>query len=261
MEKPKSDGVYPPLLDRTANGAPTPLTSVEKAGGDEVLEARDKWTSWLDFVLSCVGYAVGLGNFWRWTNIWSSNSHRSVLYFSSLDFPTFAMRMGAALFFCPTSCASFSAGFPFSYWKHPGVNWWTSVASVCGRSAQSSKVIRVLCSQLASLANMCRSTGVGIGAVVMAFWLNVSYIVVLAWALYYLFAAFASDLPWRSCSNAWNSPCCRDEYELPDNISRTLNETLRLPQLQIQPWVQLNSSICPANFSRSSPVQEYWEWV
>jgi len=101
---------------------------------------------------------------------------------------------------------------------------------------------------------------VGIGAVVMAFWLNVSYIVVLAWALYYLFAAFASDLPWRSCANVWNTPCCKDEYELLSNLTSSANDSLRsVSGLSIQPWVTPNSTVCPVNYSRSSPVQEYWE--
>jgi solute carrier family 6 (neurotransmitter transporter, GABA) member 1 len=42
----------------------------------------------------------------------------------------------------------------------------------------------------------------------MAFWLNVYYIVVLAWTIYYLYHSFSSILPWSHCGNAWNTLNC-----------------------------------------------------
>lgn len=49
----------------------------------------------------------------------------------------------------------------------------------------------------------------------MAFWLNCFYIVVLAWAMYYVYASLAwDDVPWRTCDKPWNTIYCKSEYVL-----------------------------------------------
>ena len=84
----------------------------------------------------------------------------------------------------------------------------------------------------------------------MAFWLNVHYIVVLAWAIYYLYNSISYDVPWRGCSNAWNSPKCASEYDL----ARTERECYE----RMGP----NNQVCKVNSTLfTSPVKEYWEWV
>lgn len=90
--------------------------------------------------------------------------------------------------------------------------------------------------------------GVGYAAAVMAFWLNVYYIVVLAWALYYFSQAIDVDVPWKGCNNWWNTERCRSEYDLADEERRCYIE--RGPQ----------DFTCKMNTSLfTSPVKEYWE--
>ena len=80
-------------------------------------------------------------------------------------------------------------------------------------------------------------TGIGYASIVIVSLLNVYYIVILAWATYYLFHSFQKDLPWAHCNHSWNTPQC-------------MEDTLRRNESH---WVSLST----ANFT--SPVIEFWE--
>ncbi len=69
--------------------------------------------------------------------------------------------------------------------------------------------------------------GIGYAAAIMAFWLNTFYIVVLAWAIYYLYHSFSFILPWATCNNWWNTNRCIASADLTNkNLNRSLNETI-----------------------------------
>eukprot|EP00069_Balaena_mysticetus_P008422 bmy_19603T0 len=86
---------------------------------------------------------------------------------------------------------------------------------------------------------LCYKNGGGIGyaSIVIVSLLNIYYIIILAWATYYLFQSFQSELPWANCNHSWNTPQC-----LEDTLRR--NKSL---------WISLST----ANFT--SPVTEFWE--
>lgn len=52
-------------------------------------------------------------------------------------------------------------------------------------------------------------TGIGYAVVLIAFYVDFYYNVIIAWALRFFFASFTDLLPWTTCNNAWNTPFCR----------------------------------------------------
>ena len=55
---------------------------------------------------------------------------------------------------------------------------------------------------------MC--AGIGWAVVLIAFYTDFFYNVVIAWCLHFFVASFTTDLPWTSCNNDWNTRFCFD---------------------------------------------------
>lgn len=52
--------------------------------------------------------------------------------------------------------------------------------------------------------------GIGYAVVLIAFYVDFYYNVIIAWSLRYFFASFSGMLPWTTCDNPWNTPMCRE---------------------------------------------------
>ncbi|KAM6947556.1 sodium- and chloride-dependent taurine transporter-like [Lycodopsis pacificus] len=163
---------------------------------------REKWASKLDFVLSVAGGFVGLGNVWRFPYLCYKNGGGAFL----IPYFIFLFGGGLPVFFLEVSLGQFTS--------EGGITCWEKLCPIF--------------------------TGIGYASIVIVSLLNIYYIVILAWGLYYLFQCFQPELPWAKCNQPWNTDrCIEDTYRK--------NKSL---------WLAANAT----NFSNfTSPVTEFWE--
>nr|XP_023671825.1 sodium- and chloride-dependent GABA transporter 2-like isoform X2 [Paramormyrops kingsleyae] len=159
---------------------PTGRDRVSSSGGAEEqsarrpgLQQREKWANKREFLLSMAGEIIGLGNVWR--------------------FPYLCYKNGGGVFFIPYFVFLFFCGIPV-FFLETALGQYTSEGGVTAW--------RKICPMF---------EGIGIASQVIVLYLNVYYIVVLAWALFYLFSSFRSPLPWSTCSNTWNTESCHNQ--------------------------------------------------
>lgn len=144
-------------------------TGDDEEQGDENKE-RGNWSGKLDFLLSCLGYAVGLGNVWR--------------------FPFLAYENGGGAFFIPYCIMLGLVGIPIFFMELS-----LGQFSSCGPTK---------CWGFAPIFQ-----GIGYGMMIVSSLVAIYYNMIIAWAFYYLFASFTDELPWKDCSGGFANEMCR----------------------------------------------------
>ena len=136
----------------------------------EVKNQRGQWSNQCEFLLSAVGYAVGLGNVWR--------------------FPYLAYTNGGGSFLIPYLVMLFMAGLPLFFMELAlGQYSGLGPTKVFGRMAPIFH-------------------GLGFGMVAVTFFICIYYNMIIAWTLFYMVAGFTtSDLPWSTCTNSSSVHC------------------------------------------------------
>ncbi|KAF3855112.1 hypothetical protein F7725_023167 [Dissostichus mawsoni] len=152
-----------------SNGLSRPLDIVPSTE-DKLIE-RGQWSNKIEFVLSVAEKLLAWGM--------SGVSPISVTRMEEvraffIPYLIFLFACGIPVFFLETSLGQFTS--------EGGVTCWRKICPLF--------------------------EGVGYATQVIVALLNIYYIVVLAWALFYLSNSFTWDLPWASCNNTWNTDSC-----------------------------------------------------
>ncbi|XP_073795901.1 sodium- and chloride-dependent creatine transporter 1 isoform X2 [Danio rerio] len=92
--------------------------------------------------------------------------------------------------------------------------------------------------------------GLGLASMVIVFFCNTYYIMVLVWGLYFLAHSFTSSLPWATCGHEWNTINCTTNFSrvcFNQSPSHPNNSSLNI------------SAGCLEPTGLRSSVMEFWE--
>uniref|UniRef100_A0A8D2IT95 Transporter n=1 Tax=Varanus komodoensis TaxID=61221 RepID=A0A8D2IT95_VARKO len=165
---------------------------------------RGNWGNQIEFVLTSVGYAVGLGNVWRFPYLCYRNGGGAFM------FPYFIMLVfcGIPLFFMELSFGQFASQGCLGVWR---------------------------------VSPMFK--GVGYGMMVVSSYIGIYYNVVICIAFYYFFSSMTRVLPWTYCNNYWNTANCTGVLDFTNgsagsslNLTQSFNQTLKRTSPSEEYW-------------------------
>ncbi|KAK3575343.1 hypothetical protein QTP86_025487 [Hemibagrus guttatus] len=156
-------------------------------------QERGQWSNKVEFLLAVAGQIIGLGNVWR--------------------FPYLCYKNGGGVFFIPYLVFLFACGIPL-FLMEISLGQYTSQGSItCWRK---------ICPLF---------EGLGYGTQVVVLYSCIYYIIILAWAFFYLFSSFSAEIPWATCSNSWNTETCT-EFDKMEHINSSIPENATSPVLE-----------------------------
>uniref|UniRef100_A0ABD2XN74 Transporter n=1 Tax=Trichogramma kaykai TaxID=54128 RepID=A0ABD2XN74_9HYME len=192
-----------------------------QAGEDEHPE-RGTWSGKFDFLLSLLGYSVGLGNVWRFPYLCYSNGGGAFL----IPFTVMLIIAGLPLMFMELSLGQYASLGPVAAYKR-------------------------FCPLL---------RGLGYGMVLVSSVVMLYYNLIIAWTLFYMFASVAGggELPWSKCAPEWSTrECFMPEAALAcasQNLTYYNRECLNSTQIMAHNLTV--ESI--AHIMRKPPAEEYF---
>uniref|UniRef100_A0A8C9YU20 Transporter n=1 Tax=Sander lucioperca TaxID=283035 RepID=A0A8C9YU20_SANLU len=165
---------------------------------------RETWSKKMDFLLSVIGYAVDLGNVWRFPYICYQNGGGAFL----LPYLLMAVFGGVPLFYMELALGQFHRSGCISIWKH-----------IC-------PIFK----------------GIGFAICIIALYISFYYNTIMAWALYYLLSSFQPTLPWTTCTNSWNTANCNRYMSTDHNVSWSNSSTSPAEEFYTRQVLQVHLS-------------------
>ncbi|XP_072036793.1 sodium- and chloride-dependent glycine transporter 2-like [Amphiura filiformis] len=188
--------------------------------------ARETWNSKAEFILSTVGYSVGLGNVWR--------------------FPYVCYANGGGAFLIPYLVIMAIGVIPVMILE-TSLGQFTSLGTLS-------------CWQMAPLFK-----GVGIAMLMVTTYCALYYPIIIAYIIRYMIASFSNPLPWVGCNHSWNTPNCY-ELGSPDGNKTTYStndstaETVTRGTIVNETVSGLdNKTVVNTTQVRVRASEEYWE--
>lgn len=195
--------------------------SSEDIESDQPEVERGRWSAKLDYMLSMIGYCVGLGNIWR--------------------FPYLCMRNGGGAFLIPFLFFLLAAGLPLYFME-------VSLGQFTGRGCfhvwEASPIFK----------------GIGVGMFNVLFVVTLYYNIINTWTLYYLGSSFISPLPWTGCDNDWNTPRCfhRSSIMTQRIDNDTGYDLFNASSTILQDQNTTVSSVIKASSNSTTSQEEFW---
>ncbi|CAO1338633.1 unnamed protein product [Diamesa serratosioi] len=145
-------------------------------------QQRETWNQKVEFLLAVIGFAVDLGNVWRFPYICYQNGGGAFL----IPYVIMLLLGGLPLFYMELALGQFHRCGCLSIWNR-------------------------ICPAL---------KGVGYAICIIDVYMGMYYNTIIGWAVYYFFASFNYELPWNNCGNPWNTESCLS-VDTPTNLTNT----------------------------------------
>uniref|UniRef100_A0A914I652 Uncharacterized protein n=1 Tax=Globodera rostochiensis TaxID=31243 RepID=A0A914I652_GLORO len=143
---------------------------------EKAVVERAQWGSGWQFILVCIGYAVGLGNLWR--------------------FPSLAYEHGGGAFLVPYLTCSFVVGFPLLFLEMS-----LGQFSQCGPAVVHGRIRPFF-------------QGVGWCMAAISLMVSIYYNVIVGWVLIYIWIIVTGhSAEWAACTNRFNTIYCQSSLE------------------------------------------------